>query len=148
MSILSFKEIRFRIDESNKNAAINNRNLYPIQEQASIVEIWEYVPCCCDDSCSCKKYKRSYHWKPKDGLKFDDILIGYLRMFVDVRKHNTIIDIIHKDNIDYNKLPPRIVGAVESLVYLKNKWDLLYKKALNINKSLVCDDWCDEFWIA
>jgi hypothetical protein len=31
-----------RIDDSNKKAA-GNRNAYPIQEQATQQEIWEYV---------------------------------------------------------------------------------------------------------
>jgi len=43
-----------QMDHSNSQAA-RNRNLYPIQEQATQVEIWEYVPCTCDENCSCKK---------------------------------------------------------------------------------------------
>jgi len=146
MTILSFDEIRTRIDESNINAAKNNRNLYPIQEQATLMEIWENVNCGCEDSCCCNNYNRTQQWKLKKGLVFNDVIDAYLRMFVDSRRHKSIIDILGHDNIDYYKLPQRIRGAVESLIYLRDNWDRLYNKSYNNVRTLLCDDWCDEFW--
>ncbi len=51
-----------------------NKNLYPVQEQASLLEIWEYVPCECNEDCLCKFFDCSGHWKIKKGLTFFDIL--------------------------------------------------------------------------
>lgn len=146
MITLSFDEIRTRIDESNRNAIVNNRNLYPIQEQATLLEVWENVNYVCNDSCCCNKYNRNMQWKLKNELVFDDIIGAYLRMFVDSRKHKNIIDILKQDNIECYKLPKRIRGAVESLIYLRDNWDRLYNKASSNMKNLLCDDWCDEFW--
>jgi len=146
MGILGFDEISKRIDESNRNAAINNRNLYPIQEQATLTEIWEYVSFSCDDLCTCNHYNRAKQWKLKNGLVFDDIIGAYLRMFVDSRRHQSIIDIVEQGNEDYCKLPQRTKGAVESLYYLKDNWEKLYEKASINMETLLCDSWCDEFW--
>lgn len=146
MITLRYDEIRTRIDESNRNAKVNNRNLYPIQEQATLIEIWENVNYCCKDLCCCNKYNRNFQWKLKNELVFDDIIGAYLRMFVDSRRHKNIIDILKQGNVDCCKLPKRIRGAVESLIYLSDNWDGLYNKASNNMKTLLCDDWCDEFW--
>ena len=146
MGILDFDEIRKRIDESNRNAATNNRNLYPIQEQATLTEIWEYVNFNCDPLCACNHYNRTKQWKLRNGLVFEDIISAYLRMFVDSRRHQSITDIVGQENVDYSKLPQRIKGAVESLFYLKDNWGRLYEKASINMKTLLCDDWCDEFW--
>lgn len=146
MTILSFEEIRTKIDESNRNSVENNRNLYPIQEQATLIEIWENVNYLCEDSSCCNKYNRNHHWKLKNGLMFNDIVDAYLRMFVDSRNHKKIINILKQDYIDYYKLAPRIRGAVESLIYLRDNWGRLYNKASNNMKTLLCNDWCDEFW--
>lgn len=146
MGILSFDEIRQRIDESNRSAAINNRNLYPIQEQASLTEIWEYVNGNCDDLCECNNYNRTQQWKLKNGLVFEDIIVAYLRMYVDSRRHQSIMDIVEKSNADFSKLPQRIKGAVVSLYYLRDNWEKLYNNASNNMKTLLCDDWCNEFW--
>jgi hypothetical protein len=43
-----------KIDFSNSQAA-KNPNFYPIQEQVTQTEIWEYGPCDCHESFSCNK---------------------------------------------------------------------------------------------
>lgn len=146
MKVLDYEQIRLIIDESNRSAALNNRNLYPIQEQATLVEIWEYVPFYCKGDCSCSAFKRKYNWKLKNSLKYEEILVAYLRMFVDSPKHKTVVDMIYEPDIDCRRLPSRIGGAVSSMKYLKDYWDVLYSHALVNNKTLICDDWCDEFW--
>jgi hypothetical protein len=78
------------IDDSNSSAG-NNPNLYPIQEQASLEEIWEYIHCNCEDDCTCKKYGCVRHWKLKKQINFNDYRSAFLRTFVNKKFHSSII---------------------------------------------------------
>jgi len=129
-----------QIDFSNKKAAINP-NKYPIQEQATQMELWEYVPCTCDATCSCKKFGCTDHWKLKENVQFNDFLIGFLRTFVDKRLHQNVIDALNRE--DPSKLNLRVKKAYPILLSLKDEdvWKQLSTEASNHNKTIFCDDW-------
>ena len=138
----TFQDLKDKIAKSNKNAA-KNRNYYPIQEQATLKEIWEYVPCECPSNCTCKKYQCSNHWKLKASLSFKEILPAFLRMFVDISLHDRIIGWIQGTRDCPSKIPPRASGLVFVLETLQKNWDNLYSDMLNHNKTLLCNDWCN-----
>jgi hypothetical protein len=83
--------LKERIQKSNKQAAIN-LNKYTIQEKATQADLWDFVPCTYDDSCSCRKELGSTgHWKLKTDIQFEDFMFGFLRMFVDRSEHLNLI---------------------------------------------------------
>jgi len=133
-----------QIDYSNEQAA-KNRNLYPIQEQATQEEIWEYSRCTCDENCSCKQLGCTHHWKLKTDVQFEEYMMGFLRMFVDRCEHLNLITAIDKG--DPSNLKPRVKGAYAVLHALKGEnWVHLSTKAANHNKTLFCDGWADDFF--
>ena len=133
-----------QIDFSNSEAS-ENPNKYPIQEQATQMELWERVPCTCDATCSCKKFGCTHHWKLKENIQFDEFLIGFLRTFVDKRLHQNVIDALTRENP--LKLNLRVKKAYPVLLPLKDEdtWKQLSAKASNHNKTLFCDDWAEGF---
>jgi len=134
-----------RIGESNKQAA-KNRNKYPIQEHATRTELWEYVDCTCDESCTCKKdLGCTGHWKLKKNVQFDDFMFGFLRMFVDRCDHLNVITAV--DAGDPSNLRSRVKDAYTVLSNLKGgEWKILSAKSADYNKTLFCDDWVDSYF--
>lgn len=133
-----------RIDYSNRQAA-KNRNHYPVQEQATQMELWEYVPCGCNESCTCRKNGCTHHWKLKKGVIFEEFRDGFLRMFVDRTHHQPVIDALAGQGPD--GLNTRAIGAFHVLRKLHNFWPEISGKASEHNKTLFCDDWLPEsFW--
>ena len=126
------------IDYSNSRAA-ENRNSYPVQEQATQMEIWEYVPCSCDESCTCRKLGCTHHWKLKPGIRFEEFRDGFLRMFVDWHHHLPVIDALAGKGSE--GLTTRAIGAYHVLNRLRLVWPEISSQASAHNKSLFCDDW-------
>lgn len=142
---IDFKTIEKRIIESNTNTS-KNGNLYPIQEQATLREIWEYVPCACNNNCNCKKFNCEFHWKLKENLEFYDILPSFLRMFVDKKWHIKLIEWIERKQPLPEKVSVRIKDLVPILIEMRDNWGELYKETLNNNKTLICDNWYNDFF--
>jgi hypothetical protein len=127
-----------QIDYSNKQAA-KNRNFYPIQEQATQMDLWECVPCTCDEDCTCRKHGCTYHWKLKSEIPFEEFRDGFLRTFVDKNQHEPIIDALNgKGPAGLNT---RAIGAFHVLRKLRDSWRDVSGRAAEYNKILFCDDW-------
>ena len=141
--MMKFSDLHDQIGKSNKIAS-ENRNRYPIQEQATLIEIWEMVPCGCAHDCTCKKLGCEFHWRLKRGLTFPDVRNSYLRMFVDKYKHATINRALN------GGLPENVTGrargAARALTFLEKKWDIIYKEVLGHNKTLFCNGWATDFF--
>lgn len=135
-----FELMRNQINESNRHAA-TNRSLYPIQEQATLKEIWEFVPCNCPPSCTCRKFGCTHHWKLKNGVSFDDFARGYLRMFVDRIQIESVIFAVKNSSSSINGVNSRVKNSVTILRDLQKNWDVMSTYAHNHNKSLFCDEW-------
>jgi len=142
---IDFEDIRSRIAESNIGGS-QNANKYPIQEQATLVEIWEYVSCECNDNCTCRKFGCTYHWTLKQNLIFRDILPAFLRMFVNKNQHRQIIACMNQTTLTSDTLNKRVREAVPVLQDVRNNWHTLYTEVLNHKKTLICDDWYTSFW--
>lgn len=127
-----------QIDFSNEQAT-KNRNLYPIQEQATQKEIWEYVPCTCDENCYCKKIGCNHHWKLKKGVKYEDFVSAFQRTFVDRSEHLSIHMAMKRRDKDYPI--KRYNEAYSVLRSLENDWESLSGYAADHNKTLFCNDW-------
>lgn len=119
-------EIQKAIRTSNDVSFIRNRNQYTVQEQATLAELWECVPCTCDDDCTCRKFGCTFHWRIREGLTFTDILPGYLRMFVDKRAHGLLVELLEAQAPDLPRLPPRYKGAYDVLAWCRDVWDTIY----------------------
>jgi hypothetical protein len=130
-----------QIDYSNRQAA-KNRNHYPVQEQATQMELWEYIPCGCDASCTCKKNGCTHHWKLKKGVSFEEFRDGFFRMFVDRNHHQPIIEALTGKGQD--GLNTRAIGAFHVLRRIRNIWTEISGKASEHNKTLFCDSWLPE----
>jgi hypothetical protein len=133
--------MRSQIDDSNMGAAAN-RNLYPIQEQATQQEIWEYVPCTCDNDCTCMKLGCTHHWKLKKGVGFREFRDGFLRMFAGKNLHRAVIDAL--DGRGTDNLTTRSIWAYHVLKNLQINWPEISNAAAGHNKILFCDDWLPE----
>jgi len=132
------------VGQSNKQAAIN-RNKYPIQEQATQTDLWEFVDCTCDESCGCKQLGCTGHWNLKTNVQFEDFMFGFLRTFVDRCEHLNLITAI--DAGDSSNLRPRVKEAYTVLRNLKvDEWKLLSAKSAEHNKTIFCDDWVDSYF--
>jgi len=134
-----------RIGESNKQAA-KNRNKYPIQEHATRTELWEYVNCTCDESCTCRKdLGCTGHWKLRKNVPFEDFMFGFLRMFVDRCEHLNLITAVDAGNP--SNLRSRVKDAYTVLSNLKgDEWKNLSAKSANYNKTLFCHEWVDDYF--
>jgi hypothetical protein len=141
---INFQTLKERIGASNSNAS-RNRNKYPIQEQATLKEIWEYGPCECDSSCTCKKFDCKSHWRLKHSLTFNDILSAFIRMFVDKRLHKKILDWINGTLPFPDKISNRASGSLLVLKDIRDDWEDSYPNALNHFKTLICDDWYNNY---
>jgi hypothetical protein len=133
--------MRTQIDDSNMGAAAN-RNLYPIQEQATQQEIWEYVSCTCDNDCTCRKLGCTHHWKLKNGVSFGEFRDGFLRMFASKNLHRAVIDALEGRGTD--NLTIRSIWAYHILKNLQINWPEISNAAAGHNKTLFCDDWLPE----
>ena len=127
-----------QIDYSNLQAA-NNRNNYPVQEQATQMDLWRYVACGCDASCTCRKHSCTHHWILKKGNRFEEFRNGFLRMFVDRPHHQPVIDALNGEGP--KKLNTRVINAFHILRDIHNSWPEISAKACEHNKTLFCDDW-------
>lgn len=127
-----------QIDYSNRQAA-KNRNRYPVQEQATQMDLWEYVPCDCDESCTCRKHGCTRHWILKEGLRFEEFRDGFLRMFVDRNQHQRVLDALNVKGTDARNT--RADGAFDVLRKIHNSWPEISERASEHNKTLFCDDW-------
>jgi hypothetical protein len=139
-------EIRRVIRRSNEVSFTINRNRYTVQEQATLAELWERVPCTCDDDCTCRKFGCTFHWKIREGLTFTDILPGYLRMFVDRGLHGFLVELLEAQVPDLSRLPSGYKGAYDVLAWCRDIWDTIYPEAVTYNHTLLCDDWAPPFW--
>jgi hypothetical protein len=139
-------EIRKAIRTSNEVSFTRNRNQYTVQEQATLAELWERIPCTCDDDCTCRKFGCTFHWRIREGLTFKDILPGYLRMFVDKRAHGLLVELLEAQAPDLSRLPSRFKGAYDVLAWCRDVWDMIYPEAVAYNHTLLCDDWAPSFW--
>lgn len=135
---LTLQWMKDRIDYSNSQAA-QNRNVYPIQEQATQMELWERVPCTCGSSCTCRKYGCTHHWKLKKGVAFEVFRDGMLRMFVDRMHHGPIIRALSGDRQVH--LSSRARGAFHVLEGLQRSWPDISGDAGEYDRTLFCDDW-------
>ena len=88
--------------------ATNNTNLYPVQEQISLRQIWVYDPI----------FDRNTGlWVLKSNVKFDEIRDSFLRMFVDARQHQKISKALAgKSNPPTD---PRAKGAFQELMSIQ-----------------------------
>lgn len=127
-----------QIDSSNRQAA-RNRNFYPVQEQATQMDLWEYVPCACVESCTCRKHGCTHHWILKKGIRFEEFRDGFLRMFVDRTQHQRVIDALTEKGTDTRST--RADGAFDVLRKMHNFWPEIPERASEHNKTLFCDDW-------
>lgn len=139
----SSEAMRTSIAKSNRSAS-RNRNLYPIQEQATLMEIWDYVPCECDSNCTCRRLGCKRHWKLREDLTFAEIVPAYVRMFVDKFSHERLRRSV-SGRMSIRNLG-RVQGALDVLQNVMENWDELYTEALGHNKTLLCGDWYTEFW--
>jgi len=142
---IDFEDIRSRIAKSNIGGS-QNPNKYPIQEQATLVEIWEYVSCECNDNCTCRKFGCTHHWTLKQNVIFGDILPAFLRMFVNKNQHRQIIAHMNDTTLTSDRLNKRVREVVPVLQDIRSNWRTLYSEVLNHKKTLVCDDWYTSFW--
>ncbi len=142
---IDFEDIRSRIAESNTGGS-QNTNKYPIQEQATLVEIWEYVSCECNNSCTCRKFGCTHHWTLKQNLTFRDILPAFLRMFVNKNQHTQIIAHMDDTTLASDTLNKRVQKAVPVIQDIRSNWRTLYSEVLDHKKTLICDDWYASFW--
>lgn len=139
-------EIRQTIRRSNEVSFTVNHNRYTVQEQATLAELWERIPCTCDDDCTCKKFGCTFHWKIREGLTFTDILPGYLRMFVNKRIHGLLVELLEAQTPALSRLPSRYKGAYDVLAWCRDIWDTIYPEAVTYDHTLLCDDWAPPFW--
>ena len=139
-------EVRKAIRTSNEVSFNENRNRYTVQEQATLAELWERIPCTCDDDCTCRKFGCTFHWRIREGFTFTDILPGYLRMFVDKRAHGLLVELLEAQAPDLSRLLPRYKGAYDVLAWCRDIWDTIYPEAVAYNHTLLCNDWAPPFW--
>lgn len=147
MSHHTISDVQKRIDESNIISFTQNRNRYIIQEQATLSELWERVPCTCDEDCTCKMFGCMYHWKIKEGLSFNDILPGFLRMFVDNTRHPYLLNCLEQPSYPaslHNNRP--LKGAYDVLAWYRSVWSEVYPNAVEYTKTLICDGWMSPYW--
>ena len=142
--LFSFESIKERVRASNLSAR-QNRNLYPIQEQATLTEIWDYLPCDCNGSCTCRRLGCTHHWRRKPSLAFADILDAFTRMFVDRGGHASLRRSVKDPSGMPTMVRPRDRGALEVLRRMDQGWRRLYGEAIRHNKTLICDRWCNDF---
>jgi len=138
----SLHKIKERIDASNK-AAAGNRSRYPIQEQVTLIELWEQLNCECAPECFCKKHGCTFHWKIKPNTNADEAIKGFVRTYIDVEKHNTFFKCL---NENYTP-PPRIKEAVAIAKDLKTNWDTYYSNALKSKSCILCDNNTSIYWL-
>lgn len=131
--------------ESNIEAS-QNMNHYPIQEQATLVEIWEYVSCECNDSCTCRRFGCTNHWTLKQNLTFRDILPAFLRMFVFRTQHGQIRARMNATTLTPVMANERFRVLLPVLYDIRDNWVTLCTEASNHRKTLICDDWCTSSW--
>lgn len=137
---ISLTWMKKQIDESNIGAS-QNRNLYPIQEQATQEEIWEYVPCTCPSTCRCRKAGCTHHWKLKAGVTVGQFRLAFLRTFVDRCEHLNLLKALERNENGYT-----IGRYKEAYVVLKSigdNWEDLSRTASAYHKTLFCDGWDD-----
>jgi hypothetical protein len=135
---ISLQWMKEQIDKSNQGAA-GNRNLYPIQEQATQLEIWESVPCLCTATCRCRTSGCTSHWKLSAGVTADEFRLAFLRTFVDRCEHLSLLKALERKEKEYPI--SRYKEAYAVLKSIDDDWDDLSRTVAAYNKTLFCDDW-------
>ena len=147
MSHHTISDVQKRINESNIISFTRNQNRYIIQEQATLSELWERVPCTCDEGCTCRKFGCTHHWKIKEGLSFNDILPGFLRMFVSNTRHRYLLSCLEQPSYPASLYSDEYLkGAYDVLAWYRDTWDEIYPNAAEYTKTLICDGWVSPYW--
>ena len=133
----TYETVRQNINESNTIACVNP-NKYPIQEQASLLEIWEQVPR--EEGHELPVEHTDNVYVLRSGLEFEDVRDAHIRMFVSSNFHNVLIDALDNGLEDEQELPLFVIGAYNWLLYLQEHWERLYKIARNWRRSLFYED--------
>lgn len=145
-STWSSQSIKANILKSNSDSAYRNRNIYLIQEQASLDELYDQIPCPCEESCSCRKYGCTTHWKFKDGIDFPQFRDAFLRMFADSCCHDRVIEYLTKriplDDYDRTRVLSQVLDVVQ------REWLLWSQEAAQSCRTLICDEWKHVFWLS
>lgn len=138
----TFATIKARVDQSNSDSAYLNSNLYLIQEQASLDDVYEQFACPCGPQCNCRKYGCRSHWRLRANVAFPEFRDAFLRMFVPRLQHTNIT--LRLDNGEQGS--GRVAGAVTVLSYLRNNWAMFLQNASSWPRTLLCSEWHNSFW--
>ena len=95
----------------SNQSAIRNRNLYPIQEQISLRQLWNYFPEFADGSGL---------WRLNRDVKRSDFEDAFLRMFVDRYAHRNIKNALAEKR---STLVGRTRGCYQVLRNVFNDWE-------------------------
>lgn len=133
----TYETIIHKINESNRIANENSNN-YPIQEQATLLEIWKQVPR--QEGHELPVEHTDYVYVLRSGLDFEDVRDAHLRTFVSANFHNGLINALDNGLEDGQVLPKRVREAYTWLRYLQKHWERLYKIARNWRHSLFYED--------
>jgi hypothetical protein len=116
----TLQEIQQRIHQSNE-AAGNNQNRYPIQEQASLTQILRFNP-----------QGGPVKWTLREKCTAKEFIDSFLRMFVSNQSRNTARKYALNDKDLANvKIPTRIVNVIPLLRNIRKNWDEICQQAFD-----------------
>lgn len=106
-----------------------NRNQYPVAFSNALVDMYDWVPCPCNDLCVCKQFSCTHHYIRKANISFKIAKEHFLSCYVDEKIRESVLS---------GTKQGRGEKAIEAIAYFQTLWQNLQPMKTN----LLCTDWC------
>jgi hypothetical protein len=109
-----------------------NRNKYPLAFSKVLDDLYDWVPCSCDDQCLCRRqFNCTYHYIRKADISFEMAKKYFLSCYVDEKM---------RESVSAGTKEGRGKNAYEAISYFKTRWE----KLLPLKTNLLCTEWYDQ----
>ncbi len=108
-----------------------NRNQYPLAFSKALDDLYDWVPCKCDNHCSCKQFACTHHYIRKPDIPFDLAETHFISCYIDKNKHNEV-------------LRGEAKGRCEKAPDAISTFESMYDKLPALETHLLCTNWCNK----
>jgi hypothetical protein len=111
-----------------------NRNQYPLAFSNLLNDLYDWVPCPCDDQCLCKReFNCTHHYIRKPDISFEITKNHFLSCYVDKKM---------RDRVSSGTKQGRGKNTYEAISWIQAIWNELPP----LSTTLLCTEWYDKGW--
>ncbi|MBU4371458.1 MAG: hypothetical protein KKH02_09695 [Proteobacteria bacterium] len=109
-----------------------NRNQYPLAFSKALTDLYDWVPCPCNDQCLCRRqFNCTHHYIRKSNISFGIAESHFLSCYVDEKM---------REPVSSGTKEGRGKNAYEAISLFKAMWG----KLPPLSTNLLCTEWCNK----